>query len=675
MTISLTRRKPGRRIVALLAIVIACAPLDAQDEALQKRIDAAVDKGREHLLGRLAALTRNTPRDYPMGRVALPLAACLKAGADTDDARVKDALDKLRRMPLSKTYSVSCYLFALDALALRQYKERVSESRRGRTYVAAGGASHRARGRPRAEMVKCINWLVAARAESMGYWNYHALASSGPQGHDFSNSQFAVLGLQIGLEHAIPIPRKVFEEIANIFVKSQHLSGEPEEAKVSYGLNLEDLLKGGRSRTRVAGASFKVRPGGWQYRATNKGSKASMTAAGASSLLVARNGLANGSRLKKAVEKAIARSYLWIDKNFNSYMSFNLGGHGLYTIYSLEKVGDLGDIERFGEHDWYVEGAEKLLAAQKGDGSWGPYVNTSFALLFLTRATRLKPYAAPKITTRAQGKGGDGMKRGLVFIDRLGGFVAATDILGLLEQSRDASLVTIGQEVVRNYNPSQHEDLVPELMRLWTRSNDRVTRFAKDALEEITGVRSSKRAEYQLWIEQTKLVADLEKKSGVTVEGLSALLDKIESPTLKTRVINVASKRSLYGLSGRLVQELESPHHLYRMSVNNLLCLWSGRTVPSPDASDRAGWEDISRGWRTWASSEGTKLVSRSQLVQLVALLDAAQTSETAGIVDRIVALGSSVIPDLERVVEGDEFSFHLIEALEQLKGRPIGLR
>lgn len=670
-----TRTRLIRLSFALFAIVVSSAPLGAQDEALQKRINEAVKRGREHLLGRLAALTRDTPRDYPMGRVALPLAACLKAGADTGDERVQSAFRKLERMPLQKTYSVSCYLFALDALALRQYKEKIADSRRGRTYVSSGGAAHRARGKPRSEMVKCINWLVAARAEAMGYWNYTALGSSGPQGHDFSNSQFAILGLQIGLEHAIPIPRKVFEEIANIFVKSQHLSGEPEEAQVTYGLNLEDLLRGGRGRTRVAGATFKVRPGGWQYRATDNGSKASMTAAGASSLLVARNGLGGGSRLKKSVEKAIVRSYLWIDKNFNSYMSFNLGGHGLYTIYSLEKVGDLGGIERFGKHDWYVEGAEKLLAAQKGDGSWGPYVNTSFALLFLTRATRLKPYAAPKITTRAQGKGGEGVKRGLVFIGRLEGFVAAKDILGLLEHSRDGTLIPIGEEVVRNYNPSQLGDLVPDLLQLWTRSNDRISRFARDSLEEITGMRSSKREDYQLWLGQTKLVADLEKKSKVTVEELSAMLDKIESPVLKTRIVNLASKRGLFGMAGRLVQELQSPHHLYRVTVNGLLCLWSGRTVPSPDAKDKAGWEDVARGWTTWAGSEGSKLVARSEVADLVTRLDAAKERDVAGIVDQIVAIGKAAIPELERVVQGDEFSFHLIEAIERLKGQPIGLR
>jgi hypothetical protein len=45
-----------------------------------------------------------------------------------------------------------------------------------------------------------------------------------------------------------------------------------------------------------------------------------------------------------------------------------------------------------GKHDWYEEGAQHLLGAQSGDGSWSAggesaLVNTCFALLFLKRAT------------------------------------------------------------------------------------------------------------------------------------------------------------------------------------------------------------------------------------------------------------------------------------------------
>jgi len=44
--------------------------------------------------------------------------------------------------------------------------------------------------------------------------------------------------------------------------------------------------------------------------------------------------------------------------------------HFFYTLYSLEKVGDLGQIERFGGHEWYREGAAKLLDLERKEGGW-----------------------------------------------------------------------------------------------------------------------------------------------------------------------------------------------------------------------------------------------------------------------------------------------------------------
>jgi len=51
--------------------------------------------------------------------------------------------------------------------------------------------------------------------------------------------------------------------------------------------------------------------------------------------------------------------------------------------------------EKFGDHDWYLEGAKSIVRSQKDDGSWGSNANdekneiqTCFAILFLKKATR-----------------------------------------------------------------------------------------------------------------------------------------------------------------------------------------------------------------------------------------------------------------------------------------------
>ncbi|MEE3198726.1 MAG: hypothetical protein VX254_01755 [Planctomycetota bacterium] len=660
-------------VTLLLGTLSSLYSADDDVGEFQKRINAAIARGKDNLMGQLPGMTAKPPGGYPMGRLSLPLAAALKGGASAKDPVIVAAFDRLAKMQPSKTYGVSCYLFALDALARRQAKEGVQ--RRGRTYV--GRKPHQAKGDVRKRMGQMVEWLVGARAEGMGYWNYGYCSAPGAQRHDFSNAQFAVLGLQIGIEHGIPVPRKVFEEIAKIFISTQTLIEAPEKIKISYGLRLEDLLSSRKTTAKPQSTSFTVKPGGWQYTAVKGGSKASMTAAGASSLLVARNGLGRANfALRQAVDKALVRSYAWINKNFASFIQAGGGGHGLYTMYSLEKVGDLGEIEKFGDHNWYVEGATILLDKQQGDGGWaGGYVNTSFAIFFLTRATRLKPYSAPKILTNSPGAGGSA-DRDLVFVGRLNGFISAKEVLRILGDSRNASLVSVGEEVVRNYNQNFVGELAPILLNLWTGSSDKITRFAKTSLQQITGLSSSNRDDYTAWYGSFEKIHALETGTGANATTLSNLLKATSSPTLKAKILDVAHRNKLYQLSGDLVDELSlAKSHDYRLKVNGLLNLWSGRSVSPPSPKDSAGWEKVAAAWTTWAASESTQLVAGRKLDDLLANLEKATPAQVPGIIRQIVALGDAAVPHLRRAVEKDEYSFHLIEALEQLTGKEIGLR
>ncbi|MCH2366723.1 MAG: hypothetical protein MK554_05860 [Planctomycetes bacterium] len=656
--------------LALLLGTLAAARAPAEDvDPFQKRINTAIARGRDNLLSQIPGMTAKLPGGYPMGRLALPLAAALKGGASTKDPAVVAAFDRLAKLQPSKTYGVACYLFALAALARKQAKEGIR--RRSRTFV--GRKPHQAKGDVRKRMAQMVEWLVNARVAGMGYWHYGV--SSG--GHDFSNSQFAILGLQIGIEHGIAVPRKVFEEIAKIFVSSQTMMAAPEKINISYGLRLEDLLQNRRTTAKAQSTSFTVKPGGWQYTAAKGGSKASMTAAGASSLLVARNGLGRTNlALRQSLDKALVRSYAWINKNFNAFIQAGGGGHGLYTMYSLEKVGDLGEIEKFGEHNWYVEGATILLDKQQGDGGWaGGYVNTSFAVFFLTRATRLKPYSAPKILTNSPAGGGSA-DRDLVFIGRLNGFISAKEVLKILGDSRNANMGSVGEEVVRNYNQNFVGELAPVLLSLWTGSSDKVSRFARTSLQQITGLSSSARNDYTDWYASFEKIDALSSGPGVNAAALSSLLKNTTSPTLKSKILDLAHRNKLYQMAGDLVGELAiSKSHDYRLKVNGLLNLWSGRSITPPAARDADGWKKVVDAWRTWAVTESSSLVAGRRLDSLLSSLEKASAATAPGIIKQIVSLGDSAVPHLRRAVEKSEYSFHLIEALEQLTGEEIGLR
>jgi hypothetical protein len=61
-----------------------------------------------------------------------------------------------------------------------------------------------------------------------------------------------------------------------------------------------------------------------------------------------------------------------------------------YFLWCLERVAVIYGMKEIGGKDWYQWGSTVLVKAQKEDGTWSdgyaPAIDTSFAILFLTRA-------------------------------------------------------------------------------------------------------------------------------------------------------------------------------------------------------------------------------------------------------------------------------------------------
>src|SRR5207237_619486 len=99
--------------------------------------------------------------------------------------------------------------------------------------------------------------------------------------------------------------------------------------------------------------------------------------------------------LKGPIDHALRDGTAWMAKNFAVNANPQDGMHVLYYLYGLERAGVLLLVPKFGEHDWYEEGSQRLLKDQAADGSWdarnagtvGPMCDTCFALLFLSRGT------------------------------------------------------------------------------------------------------------------------------------------------------------------------------------------------------------------------------------------------------------------------------------------------
>jgi len=140
--------------------------------------------------------------------------------------------------------------------------------------------------------------------------------------------------------------------------------------------------------------SAQDKDGGWGYQA-GRNSYGSMTAAGLASLYIIGDVLdpssgcpCAGGRSQRGddqYERRMEAALRWLGKNFTA--SDNPGkekgeDRTLYWLYCVERVGIAAGYKYFGNHNWFREGAAKILGAQK-DGHWGSLDDTCFALLFL----------------------------------------------------------------------------------------------------------------------------------------------------------------------------------------------------------------------------------------------------------------------------------------------------
>jgi Mg-chelatase subunit ChlD len=174
---------------------------------------------------------------------------------------------------------------------------------------------------------------------------------------DNSVTQYAVLGLHAASRAGIKVPAEVWKKV------------------------LAETL-----------ARQVATDGGWAYD-TGSHPYGSMTCAGICTIALARH---EAGEPDPADHPAIERGLAWLARNFAVDKNPEHEHEWLYYyLYSLERVGRILDTEFIGPHEWYPLGARFLVQNQRADGTWAdkqgqevdPRLGTSFALLFLTRAT------------------------------------------------------------------------------------------------------------------------------------------------------------------------------------------------------------------------------------------------------------------------------------------------
>ena len=304
--------------------------------------------------------------DKCYGATALTVYALLESGMDLGDEPIRRGLNLLLKgmdqgekrpgysQGIRSVYTVSTTCMAFSA-ALHGMKERKSTTGKWKSVL-------------RSNLHMAARRLIASQS-SGGAWSYGTISpgtTSDPRfrerltgRYDYSNTQFALLGLASAQGAGISVPRKTWERIL------AHLREN------------------------------RNRDGGWGYTGRSN-TKESMTSAGVGGMILARQAIEpeiKGKDLRE--DRDIAAGLGWMTQRYHmsgpnrsNKARMPRGGWGFfYNAYSLERAMMLSETQLLGgKHDWYHDGATSLLRGQSEDGSWGNPVDTTFALLFLKRS-------------------------------------------------------------------------------------------------------------------------------------------------------------------------------------------------------------------------------------------------------------------------------------------------
>lgn len=385
------------------------------DAALQAKIDAAVAKGADWLRaqqkasGQLAVVHLGAGGTaYEIGATALAGLALLAAGDKPGDPVVDKAMAYCRAKDKDMAANRRVYDTGVLIMFATKYYTKVEEVKK----IKKGGTQDAAALKNPCSMPDDVREWVAAMARYLvekqkietGGWGYPETRE------DFSNTQYALLGLRAAKDCGVPIP-------PGTWLKALERGLARQEAD---GPKVKRILGSGDPNGPRYVVESPDRARGWTYTTDDNVVTGSMTTAGIAILQIAHEGLLRprafrGYKPSKQLEvaQAIQDGFCWLDINFAVDKNPPEGAPAwhYYYLYGLERACILGGRDLIGEHDWYIDGAHYLLAHQDGSGKWvtgalgakeleaSDILDTAWAILFLKRATRpVEPLPAPVVT-------------------------------------------------------------------------------------------------------------------------------------------------------------------------------------------------------------------------------------------------------------------------------------
>jgi hypothetical protein len=340
-------------------------------------VRAAIDEKKTFLDDRRSA---DGDRNYGSGRLALALLTLVHGHVPGDDPIVQRGFAELVRRRIEDSYSLAVALMAVSARHGAQM--------------------------PLPEKKAAERWLaqllqnVDPRGEALSVLRFNYTA--GPR-YDTSLQQYGLLGLRAAQRSGLDVPADAFARAARHLLAVQQERGPSATVALTTHEHVRLALGGDRP---PAADEKRARRRGFAYQDAHEPPFGSMTSAGISGLLLARDGMEHAAvrdrALRAAIDDAIVDGFAWLAGEFsvrdNPGHAERADHHWYYWLYGLERCCELAGVARLDGRDWYYEGALQLLSQQQENGSFRAehpstllLDSTCFAVLFLAKASAMGP--------------------------------------------------------------------------------------------------------------------------------------------------------------------------------------------------------------------------------------------------------------------------------------------
>lgn len=352
---------------------------------IQDKVNDAISRGTAYLYKYISQeelpncpITDHEGIKHTMRYADLILYTLAHCGVATDEAWDK-FVQRVTELPLDRTYHVSLQAMALEHINRDRYQQRIADcaqylienqckngqwsygserdsprwkktgADRDKIVVSGDGKNPVSQNTPLTQTPSPSS--SSTQSKKITPIKINAKPQGPPVG-DNSNTQYAILGLRACIESNIGPLDETLQLAKKWLISSQNKDG-------SWGYSSLGTIPSqgyGSMSMGAVGSLFIVK----HYLKEEK----------------------KGEWFDNAMK--------WITRNYT--VSENPGTSPLwlyYYLYAMERLGILAEQEKFGNNDWYLDGAKFLIEKQSQEGDWNNnFADTCFALLFLKRATK-----------------------------------------------------------------------------------------------------------------------------------------------------------------------------------------------------------------------------------------------------------------------------------------------